>query len=53
MKCVSRELDYKFVSKQINLTWRDMLYAVNKSILSLDSVIEHAMTKISQSEEYN
>lgn len=47
------KLKYDFVSKRVNLTWRDILYAINRNLLDSDSAIEHAMVKISQSEEYN
>lgn len=53
MQLVSFELRYDFVSKRVNLTWKDILYAINRNLLPSDSAIEHATAKISQSEEYN
>lgn len=53
MNPLSLKLKYDFVSKKVKLTWKDILYAINRNFLPSDSAIEHAMVKISQSEEYN
>ncbi|EGO64878.1 DUF2247 family protein [Acetonema longum] len=47
------ELKYDFVSKRVQLTWKDILYAINRKLLPSDSAIEHATVKVSQGEEYN
>lgn len=53
MDSLSIELKYDLVSKKVTLSWHDILYAIDKGLLSTDSAIEHATKIVSQDEEYN
>lgn len=46
-------LDYDFVSNKVKLTWKDILYAIKRNLLSPDSAITHAVAQISKTEEYD
>lgn len=53
MESLSIVLKYDFVSKRVKLTWKDVLYAIERKLLSPESAIEHATIEISRNEEYH
>ena len=52
MDSLSVVLPYDFVAKRIELTWQDILYAIEQKFLSPKAAIEHAMIELSKVEEY-
>ncbi|EGD45693.1 Uncharacterized conserved protein UCP015278 [Ruminiclostridium papyrosolvens DSM 2782] len=45
-------VDYDFVSKQVKLTWKDILYGIEKKYLPPDAAIEHAITEVSCNDDF-
>lgn len=45
-------LPYNFVAMKVKLTWRDILYAVDRQYFSPNAAIEHAIIELSKIEEF-
>jgi len=43
---------YDIVSKQVKLTWKDILYGIEKKYLPPDAAIEHAITEVSYNDDF-
>jgi hypothetical protein len=52
MDSLSVVLPYDFVTMRIKLTWRDILYAIDRQFLSPNAAIEHAIIELSKIEEF-
>ncbi len=46
-------IPYDFISKRISLTWRDILYAIKRKLVSPEAAIEHAMAELSSVDEFS
>lgn len=53
MESLSIVLKYDFVSKRVKLTWKDVLYAIERKFLLPEAAIEHAVFEISYNDECN
>ncbi len=52
MDCLAILVTYEFISNQVKLTWKDILYGIEKKYLLPDAAIEHAIAEISYNDEF-
>lgn len=52
MDSLSVVLPYDFVTKKVQLTWRDILYAIDRQIFLPKAAVEHAIIELSNVEDF-
>lgn len=52
MEYLSIDFNYDYIRKRVKLTWNDIVYGIENDYISSNIAIEHAVSEISQCEEY-
>lgn len=52
MGALSKNIRYDYISKRVRITWRTIIYGIERNYILPDIAIEHAINKISQKEDY-
>jgi hypothetical protein len=52
MNYLSKDFNHDYISQRIKLTWKEILYGIEKNYIYPDVAIEFAINEVSEKEEY-